>query len=97
MKQKPKTTRKRRREIHDYDRRDTSTAIDAEKPLRFEDLGLELPKPAPTQVVSIRLPSELLNQIRAEASARDVPYQALIKLLLAESLAGQRFETSKAK
>jgi len=41
-------------------------------------------------VVSIRLPSELLNQIKAAASARDVPYQALIKLLLAESLAKRR-------
>jgi predicted DNA binding CopG/RHH family protein len=90
MTQKRKATSKRRREIRDYDSRDTSTMIDADKPLLFEDLDLELPKPAPTQVVSIRLPSELLNQIKAAASARDVPYQALIKLLLAESLAKRR-------
>lgn len=43
-----------------------------------------------TQVVSIRLPSSLLNQLKAFASARDVPYQALIKLLLAESLERRR-------
>jgi hypothetical protein len=54
------------------------------------ELGLDLPKPPPTQVVSIRLPSALLNQLKAFASARDVPYQALIKLLLAESLAKRR-------
>jgi predicted DNA binding CopG/RHH family protein len=41
-------------------------------------------------VVSIRLPSQLLNQIKAVASARDVPYQALIKLMLAESLQRRR-------
>ena len=91
MTQKRRTTKtKRRAEIRDYDTRDTSTMIDRDKPLTFEDLGLELPKPPPTQVVSIRLPSALLNQLKAFASARDVPYQALIKLLLAESLAKRR-------
>ena len=90
MTRKRRTPKKARVEIRDYDTRDTSTMIDADEPLAFEDLGLELPKPPPTQVVSIRLPSELLNQIKAAASARDVPYQALIKLLLAESLAKRR-------
>jgi len=51
-------------------------------------LGREIAPP--TQVVSIRLPSALLNELRALASARDVPYQALIKLLLTESLARRR-------
>jgi predicted DNA binding CopG/RHH family protein len=64
--------------------------IDTAEPLDLADLGLELPKTPPTQVVSIRLPSSLLNQIKAFASARDVPYQALIKLLLAESLERRR-------
>jgi hypothetical protein len=73
-------------EIRDYDERETSTMIDPKRPLALADLGLELPKPPPTQVVSIRLPSSLLNRIKALASERDVPYQALIKLLLAESL-----------
>ena len=73
-------------EIRDYDAHDTSALVDRAKPLRFAELGIELPKPAPTQVISIRLPSLLLNEIKAFASARDVPYQALIKLMLAESL-----------
>jgi predicted DNA binding CopG/RHH family protein len=84
-----KRSRKREnrlREIKDYDDRDTSSIIDPKRPLTFADLGLSLPKAPPTQVVSIRLPSTLLNELRAFASERDVPYQALIKLLLAESL-----------
>jgi len=32
----------------------------------------------------------LLNEIKAFASARDVPYQALIKLMLAEALARRK-------
>ncbi len=87
MTQKRETTKPRRKEIRDYDTQDTSVMIDPTRPLTLEQLGLELPKVAPTQVVSIRLPSALLNQLKAVASARDVPYQALIKLLLAESMA----------
>ena len=79
--------RSRLGEIRDYDDRDTSTFIDPAKPLTFTDLGVALPKAPPTQVVSIRLPSTLLNELKAFASARDVPYQALIKLMLAEALA----------
>ena len=76
----------RRGEIRDYDSDDTTAMIDPRKPLRFEDLGLELPETPATQVISIRLPSALLNEIRAFASQRDIPYQAAIKLFLAESL-----------
>jgi hypothetical protein len=90
MAQKRSTTKRRRKEIRDYDTRDTSTMIDPGKPLTLQQLGLDLPKVPPTQVVSIRLPSALLNQLKAFASARDIPYQALIKLLLAESLAKRR-------
>ena len=85
-----RSTKRRRAEIRDYDTRDTSTMIDPARPLTLEQVGIDLPKVPPTQVISIRLPSELLNQLKAFASARDVPYQALIKLLLAESLAKRR-------
>lgn len=90
MTKKRKAARRRTRAIHDYDEHDTTAMIDAKKTLRFADLGLKIPKMPPTQVVSIRLPSALLNEIKAFASARDVPYQALIKLLLAESLERRR-------
>ena len=81
---------RRPRVIRDYDEHDTTAMIDAQTPLSFADLGLTIPKLPPTQVVSIRLPSALLNEIKAFASARDVPYQALIKLLLSESLERRR-------
>jgi hypothetical protein len=90
MKRKPKASRRRRTEIRDYDAHDTSDMIDPTRPLTLRQLGIDLPRVPPTQVVSIRLPSSLLNQLKAYASARDVPYQALIKLLLAESLRRRR-------
>jgi len=76
--------------ISDYDRLDTSTIIDPSRPLRFENLGLKLPATQPTQVISIRLPSELLNEIKAIGSQKDIPYQALIKLFLSESVADMK-------
>lgn len=45
------------------------------KPLR-----LDLEFPSPTQSISIRLPRELLNQIRILADEQDIPYQSLIKI-----------------
>jgi len=90
MSRNRRARRSRLEEIRDYDDRDTSTFIDPAKPLTFTDLGVALPKAPPTQVVSIRLPSTLLNELKAFASARDVPYQALIKLMLAEALARRK-------
>jgi predicted DNA binding CopG/RHH family protein len=40
-----------------------------------------------TRTISLRLPEALLDQVRALANARDVPYQSLLKLLLAERVA----------
>lgn len=73
-------------EIRDYDDTDTTSLIDKKKKLSLKDLGFKLPPAPPTQVVSIRLPTQLLNQLRARASAQDIPYQALIKMLLSRSL-----------
>jgi CopG antitoxin of type II toxin-antitoxin system len=81
-------------EIRDYDVADTSTMIDSSRPLKFEDLGLRLPDIPPTQVISIRLPSRLLNELRAISSERDIPYQALIKLLLSESVSHYKRRSS---
>ena len=39
-----------------------------------------------TKPISLRLPVALLDSIRAQANKRDVPYQSLIKLWLAEKL-----------
>lgn len=78
--------KKRRREIREYDEMETSGWIDRSKPLSLKDLGLKLPPSPPTQVVSIRLPTAMLNELKARASINDIPYQALIKMLLAQSL-----------
>ncbi len=84
---KPSFQKRRVREIRDYDSTDTTSIIGDATPLKLEDLGLKLPEVPPTQVVSIRLPSKLLNELKALSSERDIPYQALIKLLLTQSVA----------
>ena len=48
------------------------------KPARFPNL-----KPS-TESISLRLPASLLDNIKVEANRRDVPYQSLIKVWLAE-------------
>jgi predicted DNA binding CopG/RHH family protein len=73
-------------EIQDYDNADTTQMIDQSKPMKLEDLELKLPAQPPTQIVSIRLPTELLNELKALGSAQDVPYQALIKLFLRQAI-----------
>lgn len=77
---------KSKRVIKDYDDFDTSEMIDRDRVLKLKDLGLKLPDAPPTQVVSIRLPTSLLNQLKALGSQDDVPYQSLIKLILAEGV-----------
>ncbi len=42
-------------------------------------------KPSTTKI-SLRLPEDLLNEIKILANKEDVPYQSLMKLLLAQSL-----------
>jgi predicted DNA binding CopG/RHH family protein len=46
--------------------------------VRFPNL-----KPS-TTAISLRMPDSLLERIKMEANKRDVPYQSLIKLWLAE-------------
>ena len=37
-----------------------------------------------TETISLRMPATLLDTIKIEANKRDVPYQSLIKMALAE-------------
>lgn len=39
-----------------------------------------------TQSISLRLPVSLLERIKVEANKRDVPYQSLMKVWLAEKI-----------
>lgn len=41
----------------------------------------------PVKLISIRLPRDMLNKLKMMATKRDVPYQSLIKMILAEKLA----------
>jgi predicted DNA binding CopG/RHH family protein len=79
-----KKMKKKNNEIVDYDNNDTTAFIDKTKSKSLNDLGYKLPKETPTKVISLRLPTKLLNAIRAYSSQRDLPYQSVIKLFLQE-------------
>ena len=63
--------------------RDSTEHLDWSKArlARFPNL-----KPS-TRAISLRLPVSLLERIKLEANKRDVPYQSLIKIWLAEKVA----------
>ncbi|MGA2289793.1 BrnA antitoxin family protein [Bradyrhizobium sp.] len=65
-----------------WETHDSTDYIDWSKaePMRFPNL-----KPS-TMAISIRLPLGLLEQIKIAANKRDVPYQSLIKMWLAEKV-----------
>ena len=43
-----------------------------------------------TQTISLRLPKHLLDRIKAQANAKDVPYQSLIKVWLSQMTADEK-------
>ncbi|MGB5453229.1 MAG: BrnA antitoxin family protein [Sedimenticolaceae bacterium] len=45
---------------------------------------------ASTKTISLRLPVALLERIKLEANKRDIPYQSLIKVWLAEDVDQRR-------
>lgn len=52
---------------------------------QFERVELDLSKLRPTtESISLRLPAYLLSRIKEIANSRDVPYQSLMKIFLAE-------------
>lgn len=59
---------------------DTTDYFDMEHPVK---LDLSMLKPT-TESISIRLPAFLLARIKELANKRDVPYQSLMKIYLAE-------------
>lgn len=54
------------------------------KPVRFPNL-----KPS-TKTISLRLPEDLLNDIKILANKEDIPYQSLMKMLLAQGVQAMR-------
>ncbi len=78
--------RQKLKEINVYDKNDTSFFIEKNKPLKLKNLNLELPAEEPTKVISLRLPTELLNKVKAYANQNDISYTSIIKLMLAEGI-----------
>jgi predicted DNA binding CopG/RHH family protein len=65
-----------------WEKHDSSEYLDWSnaKPVVLSNL-----KPS-TKTISLRLPESLLERIKNEANRRDMPYQSLIKALLAEDV-----------
>lgn len=65
-----------------WDTADTSEYFDWSKaqPVIFPNLKLS------TETISLRLPAGLLAEIKQLANKRDVPYQSLMKIMLAQKL-----------
>lgn len=65
-----------------WESHDSADYLDLSKAerVRFPNL-----KPS-TKAISLRLPVSLLERIKVEANKRDVPYQSLIKVWLAEKV-----------
>ena len=47
-----------------------------------------------TATISLRLPQGLLDELKVLANQRDVPYQSLLKVFLAERIAAERRESA---
>jgi predicted DNA binding CopG/RHH family protein len=69
-----------------WDRADSTEYVDWSKarPVRFPNL-----RPSST-AISIRLPDTLLTELKILANERDVPYQSLLKLYLADRVTVER-------
>ena len=86
---KAKKARKFRSEAEErafWESRDSTDYVDWSKaqPVTLPNL-----KPS-TKTISLRLPESLLDRIKVEANKRDMPYQSLIKVWLAEDVEQNR-------
>ncbi len=89
MKKPRKTPPKFRSETAErafWQRNDSPAFIDWKKAhwTRFPSLR------ASTRTISLRLPESMLDELKALANQRDVPYQSLLKVFLAERIARER-------
>jgi len=76
----------RNNEIKVYDKKDTSILINRNQPKKLKDIGFELPEEAPSKVISLRLPTELLNRVKALSTQNDVSYTSMIKIILSRAV-----------
>ena len=85
MNRKLKTVPKFRSEADErtfWESHDTADYFDLSKAQRARFPNLKLS----TTAISLRLPQGLLDRIKIAANKRDVPYQSLIKVWLAEKI-----------
>ncbi len=85
MKKKLKAVPKFRSEAEErafWESHDTADYFDLSKAQRARFPNLKLS----TTAISLRLPLGLLDRIKVAANKRDVPYQSLIKVWLAEKV-----------
>ena len=68
---------------------DTTAYFDFSKSNRV-DIEFDREIEAPVKSISLRLPREMLNQLKVLANKKDIPYQSLIKVYLAEKIAEER-------
>ncbi len=65
---------------------DSTDFVDWSKAKRYRLAQL---KPS-TKTISLRLPESMLEELKVLANQRDVPYQSLLKIFLAERIAKER-------
>ncbi len=65
-----------------WDENDTTDYFDMSKvkPVRFSNLKKT------TKSISLRLPVDMIEELKVKANAMDVPYQSLIKMYLTNAL-----------
>jgi len=82
LKKKP-TFKSEQEEADFWATHDSTEYVDYAKATRMLFPNL---KPS-TETISLRLPKSLLDQLKTLANKRDVPYQTLLKLFLADRIA----------
>jgi len=92
MKKKIKPVPKFRKEQDErefWNTHDTADYFDFSESNRVEiefDPGVE----APVKSISLRLPREMLNELKVLANKKDMPYESLMTVYLAEKIAAER-------
>jgi len=97
MRKKSKPIPKFKREEEErefWQTHDTTDYFDFSKENRVEiefDEGVE----APVKSISLRLSREMLNDLKVLANKKDVPYQSLMKVYLAEKINEERKKSAR--
>ena len=74
-----------------------SAATSLDPPVCSPRIQCDLPKLRPTlRTISIRLPESMIAELKRLANKRDVPYQSLMKVFLAERLKTELSQTKSS-